>query len=405
MRSNQRSRRGSTLVMVALMLSVFMGIAAIAADIGRFYVVNGELQTAADAAALRGAAELQFATTDFESRVEAAVLPWTRTTNRADGDSVTITDGDVDVGYWDPATRAYSTTLVAGTRPNAVRVSTRRSPRGVFSQMIGRTAGLPLTKTAIAWIANISTNCARPWAFQYLPLVQKVNGNTDTTKNLDMARFASYQATDASNRTLVYHNSEVGAGPTDDGVYTAYNLPNNSSGNANAGKITYQSQIAGCGNIAMFADAGNGSVQPSTGNCAGGESQTIVCWALEALEFGLQQGQYNLPGLCNFVDGNATCFNKTTGAGGVTMDIAFANTASNGANGIDFKYVGETTLMCVFKMATDVCNAIPDPRQKSGYPIGTMVLVTQGLKSRTLNPANDVLSNSPSNLQRFILVK
>ena len=61
MRSKQRSRRGSTLVMVALMLGAFMGIAAIAADIGRFYVVAGELQTAADAAALKGATVLQIA--------------------------------------------------------------------------------------------------------------------------------------------------------------------------------------------------------------------------------------------------------------------------------------------------------------------------------------------------------
>jgi Flp pilus assembly protein TadG len=47
-----KKRRGSTLVMVAFMLVAFMAMGAIAAYIGRFYVVTGELQTAADAAAL-----------------------------------------------------------------------------------------------------------------------------------------------------------------------------------------------------------------------------------------------------------------------------------------------------------------------------------------------------------------
>jgi len=41
-------------VLVAMMLTVLMGVAAIAADIGRFYVVAAELQTGADASALMG---------------------------------------------------------------------------------------------------------------------------------------------------------------------------------------------------------------------------------------------------------------------------------------------------------------------------------------------------------------
>ena len=73
MRFKQRNRRGSILVMVALMLAVFMGVAAIAADIGRFYVVAGELQTAADAAALKGATVLQIH--DRELRVARSTIP------------------------------------------------------------------------------------------------------------------------------------------------------------------------------------------------------------------------------------------------------------------------------------------------------------------------------------------
>jgi hypothetical protein len=66
--------------------------------------------------------------------------------------------------------------------------------------------------------------------------------------------------------------------------------------------------------------------------------------------------------------------------------------------------VGETKLLCFFKFTTDVCNAIPDPRVKTGYTPGTLVFATSGLKSRTLNPT-DIASNAPSNIQRFFLVQ
>jgi hypothetical protein len=34
-----------------------------------------------------------------------------------------------------------------------------------------------------------------------------------------------------------------------------------------------------------------------------------------------------------------------------------------------------------------------------------LVVVAEGLKSRTLNPTTDIVSNTPSNVQRFFLVR
>jgi hypothetical protein len=399
--------------MVAFMLAALMGLTAIAADIGRFYVVTGELQTAADAAALKGASTLQLLTGSYESTVDAAVMQFALTTNRADGDSVVIPASDIDVGFWTPgsggAPGTFTTALAAGVRPNAVSVKASGAPRGVFSQMIGRTAGLPMSRRAIAWIANVSLDCTRPWALQYRPLVQAVNGNLDTTQSLDMTRFLAYQNQPVADRTMIVHNEEVtGYSYTplpDDGVWNAYNLPNGPQGGANSGQTTYTSQILSCNNIAMNSDAGNGNLQPSTGvgSCGAG---TIVCWANDVIEgstTGPQSGQGQ--GICDLNAGDATCFAKGTGEAGAVIDIAYANKIGNGAGAIDFKYVGETTLLCYFKLSTDVCNAIPDPRPKTGYTPGTLVVVAQGLKSRKLNPTIDVLSNAPSNVQRFILVK
>lgn len=55
----RRARRGSTLVLVALFSVVLVGMAAFAIDVSRLYVGVNELQTAADATALRGALYLQ----------------------------------------------------------------------------------------------------------------------------------------------------------------------------------------------------------------------------------------------------------------------------------------------------------------------------------------------------------
>jgi hypothetical protein len=123
---------------------------------------------------------------------------------------------------------------------------------------------------------------------------------------------------------------------------------------------------------------------------------------IEGSTTGPQNGQG--PGICDLNAGDATCFAKGTGDAGAVIDIAYANKVGNGAGAIDFKYVGETTLLCFFKLETDVCNAIPNPKPKTGYTPGTLVVVAQGLKSRTLNPT-DLISNSPSNVQRFFLVK
>jgi hypothetical protein len=409
MRNKQKNRRGSIIVMVALMLSVFAAIAAIGADIGRFYVVASELQTAADAAALKGASVLQLSTSNFESTVDDSVGAWASNTNRADGDRLTIARDSVSVGFWmqgaNGAVGTFSPTP-AGLRPNAVRVSAAGHPRGIFAQLIGHTAGLPMSRQAIAWIGNVSLNCTRPWALQYRPLVEGVNGDADTTQELDMSKFLAYQQLSEAARTMVIHNEETtGSPPADNGVWNAYNLPSGSNGGANSGQSTYQQQIVNCNNIAMNADAGNGNLQPSNGvgGCGYG---TVVCWTMDVIS-GQTTGQADNrgPGTCGtFLAGDATCWDKAGTTAGVVIDIAYANKVGNGSGAIDFKYVGETKLLCFFRSTTDVCDAIPNPRPKTGYTPGTLVLVAQGLKSRILNP-NDIVSNSPTNVQRFFLVR
>ena len=416
MRSKQKSRRGSTLVLVALMLGAFMAVAAIAADIGRFYVVTGELQTGADAAALKGAMVLQVTPSATpEPTVDDSVIAWVAGTNRSDGSALSVTAANVRLGFWTPGSNGTPGTFdlnLNGRRANAVSVVLERSPVGVFSQMIGRTAGLPLARTGIAWIGNVSLNCMRPWAFPYPPFYRRVNGVTTTTSpppDLDPTKMIQFQNTSVANRTFIVLPPESAypfAFPNDSS-WRGYNPPSNANGNANSGKSTFEDMVSGCDGIAVNSDAGNGNTIPNSGNGGGcGAPNQTACWTLGVIEGTPGQGQQGpRPGICDLRTSDAGCYaNTTTSERGVTVDIAWSDIIGNGQS-VDFRYVGEFELKCFFSDPTmaQSCPDIPGT-QKNGYPPGTIVGVAAGLKSRVLNPT-DIISNAPSNVQRLFLVK
>ena len=58
--SRLESQRGQTLVLVALLLVVLMGLTSLAADAGYYHYQQRVMQTAADSAALAGASEITY---------------------------------------------------------------------------------------------------------------------------------------------------------------------------------------------------------------------------------------------------------------------------------------------------------------------------------------------------------
>jgi Flp pilus assembly protein TadG len=407
------NRRGSTLVLVAMMLAAFMGVAAIAADIGRFYVVAGELQTAADAAALKGASVLQVSTSsDLATTVDAEVIAFVPPTNRADGTQMSVTAQDVTLGYWVPGTSGAPGTFEApGTRrPNAVEVKVSHSPRGIFSQLIARSSGLPLQRRAIAWIGNISLNCVRPWAFPYAPFYRRVHNVTTTTSpppDVNPTKMIEFQRTDEANRRfIVTPPLDAPLDPVafpNDSMWRGYNPPVNNSGGSNSGATTYQQSILRCDNIAINSSADNGNTVPTSGNGSQcGADNISACWAKSVISGG-RAGNQEGDGVCEFRTGKANCYkNADTTAAGVYIDMAWAD-ITGGGQSVDFRYVGEFILQCFFMTTADVCDALPSTKN-TGYPVGTMVGVASGLKSRLLNPT-DKISNDPSSVQRLFLVK
>jgi len=144
-----RDKEGITLVWLALLLLPLLLIfAGLAVDIAYMYVAKNQLQVAADASALGGAALLDGANdlSQVNARTEAKTFA---SKNSAAGDPVQLADGgpgantlsdqnDITVGHWDYASRTYT----GGATPvNAVQVRPRRtggSPGGPVTVFFGQ---------------------------------------------------------------------------------------------------------------------------------------------------------------------------------------------------------------------------------------------------------------------------
>ena len=173
-------QRGATAIMVALMMVVFIGFAALAVDVGHLYVVRNELQNAADAGALAGARFLynQEGTAINEGANQIAYEA--SMANKSEKVPVDVhwvsgNEGDVERGHWSFATRTF--TPNPSTLPvdlwdvsfeqldanpnfiNAVRVKTRRqdTPAASFFARIFGHEFFTLSSQAVAYIGFAGT--------------------------------------------------------------------------------------------------------------------------------------------------------------------------------------------------------------------------------------------------------
>jgi Flp pilus assembly protein TadG len=98
---SRRQQQGVMAILVALMLPVFLGVAALVIDVSYLQIVRNEMQNDADAAALAGAQHLRSSTSSTpqwataEQRSTQAIA-----LNAADGRRLSV--GTVQSGYWNP---------------------------------------------------------------------------------------------------------------------------------------------------------------------------------------------------------------------------------------------------------------------------------------------------------------
>ena len=145
-------RRGITIVSVALVgFPIYLVSAALAVDFGKIFASQGDLQRAADAAALAAAGAMGGVDpVDQRIAIGREVALQYAELNPVSGENVTI-DSLVDVDFGrstiDPDTNKYSFTLTMDD-PNAVRVrvhQTEDSPNGSASLLFAQSFGVATT--------------------------------------------------------------------------------------------------------------------------------------------------------------------------------------------------------------------------------------------------------------------
>jgi Flp pilus assembly protein TadG len=142
------------LVYLTLAIVVLMGMAALALDGGCMFITKAQLQNAADAGALAGAAALD-GTSSYTQATARAAAGYFAGKNSAVGEAVTLdlnygnlANGDVVIGCWDSKkSRPTIDISVSCKKPNALKVNARRSaaagsgPRAVKT-MFARVYGI-----------------------------------------------------------------------------------------------------------------------------------------------------------------------------------------------------------------------------------------------------------------------
>jgi len=163
-----RSRKGATLVLVAILMTALIGFAGIAVDASRLYVMRAELQTAADAAAVAGIVEVK----DKRNANAPTVAITYAQNNLVEHIAPTMTAADVEPGTWNFATNVF-TPVATWTDPNlnSVRATAHYAGSYTFARVFGGT-GQTVTARAVGALGYVSTqDCLKPWAVSYQTLL------------------------------------------------------------------------------------------------------------------------------------------------------------------------------------------------------------------------------------------
>ena len=123
-RSRQLRRRGATLVLCAILIVFMMGLLAFAIDLGYIVLVRTQMQTAADAGALAGAAATFLGTETAEEEALRFIGY-----NEAGGHPIKSDDVDIRFGMWNSDSRVFSQN---NSEPEAIEITIRRQNQPLF---------------------------------------------------------------------------------------------------------------------------------------------------------------------------------------------------------------------------------------------------------------------------------
>lgn len=146
---HSRQRRGAVAPAVAVSVLMLLGFVALAVDAGRLYVVRGELQNTADAAALAAARALLTVDAQLDNLPQIRTDGYTYASNigalfECTGQPVTVEQGNVTFGQLERPDNLSELLDIWTADYNAVRVFVRRSkgsPDGPVSMTLSQLFG------------------------------------------------------------------------------------------------------------------------------------------------------------------------------------------------------------------------------------------------------------------------
>jgi hypothetical protein len=169
------NEKGMVIVYMVILIAVLVAMAGLAVDIGHMYVAKGQLQNAADGAALAAIANLDPSDATYAQTNARNAAFTIASSNRAVGESVklglnsnNVETGDIVVGKWENGT--FTAAQNAGMVMNAVKVVARRTTEAgdgisaenkqvatffgkIFTVIADGSAGFPLMSTKSSAVA------------------------------------------------------------------------------------------------------------------------------------------------------------------------------------------------------------------------------------------------------------
>jgi hypothetical protein len=259
----RRPRRGATLVMVAMLMTVLLMFVGLGVDFGRMYLFRAQLASLGDATALTSISDLRLGRQAESQLVESArdVLLNNRT---GDGGRRSLR---IEAGQWHFGQSAFVPSTWAGA--TSVRVTATVTADWTLARVFGATTRTLNSSTVASFAAVRSSACLRPFLMPYGALLARLGRSSQdlsyklTPTDLNSLRNATSVA--------AYTMGNVSAISTTGFVPAAYQTPVNSEANlANA-------LLPGCGATTTL------SVGESPYAYTGGTTGSAVLLALGTL--------------------------------------------------------------------------------------------------------------------------
>ena len=214
------NREGFALVLTALLMTIFIGAAVFAIDVGHAQVNRADLQAAADAAALAGIEEYSAVGRSDSSLAEAQSFAGRFT---ADANGLALLPADYQLGFW-----SGTAFTPGGSDTNAAQVIVRHTTKYAFGSLFGaRSHAGSGTAVAVGGVNKTVTksSCVSPAVISYQQLLDQLGVKQGVGYNLTKADLKKLAKANSS-QALAFDIPNGGkVSSNDEGEFVQVNFP------------------------------------------------------------------------------------------------------------------------------------------------------------------------------------